>query len=296
MLQKIKTLNLDKDFHPFGKENQIEFERFQFPSGCEPHIRLKLSEEELISFNLQNEIDRKVIITCRIHSTADIFELLLVTDSLRRVGIKRLELFIPYLPFARQDRVMVKGEPLSLKVFSDLINSQNYEKLFIYDPHSDVSMAVLNNSEKISNHLFVEKVLNKVARNGYQLVSPDAGACKKIYDLAKSLNSHCQVITCNKVRDVQTGNILSIECFEQDFRGMPLYIVDDICDGGGTFVLLAKELKKRNAGKINLVVSHGIFSKGLDVFENIDHIYSTDSFKTIENSDKFTQIKLQEIF
>lgn len=54
-------------------------------------------------------------------------------------------------------------------------------------------------------------------------------------------------------------------------------IVDDICDGGGTFVGLAKELRAAGATRVYLYVTHGIFSKRLPL-EGIDHVYTTDSF------------------
>jgi phosphoribosylpyrophosphate synthetase len=58
-------------------------------------------------------------------------------------------------------------------------------------------------------------------------------------------------------------------------------IVDDICDGGGTFNLLAEAWKRKNPAysKLELFVSHGIFSKGLDAIDPvIEHITTTDSW------------------
>jgi len=72
-------------------------------------------------------------------------------------------------------------------------------------------------------------------------------------------------------------------------------IVDDICDGGGTFLGLAKELKSKNAGKLYLAISHGIFSKGFEsLAKDFQKIFTTDSFKTIENK-AVVQINLEEL-
>jgi len=272
-------INLDKDFKPFGEG--IEFQKFDFPSGCEPHIKLPAIADE------------QVKITCRIQNANDLLVLLLTTDALKRSGVKRLECFIPYLPFARQDRVMVKGEPLSVKVIADLLNTQCFEKVQIYDAHSEVSFALLNNSDAITNHSFVEEVLKD--KTGYLIISPDAGAYKKIFKVCQHLNYKDEIVLCNKTRNVENGNITSVTCAINDFQGLDLYIIDDICDGGGTFILLADELKKRNCGKVNLIVSHGIFSKGVDALINIDHIYTTDSFKDLEPNQKLTQYKLQKL-
>lgn len=263
------VINLDQEFRYLGED--ISYQKFDFPSGCEPHIKLHDIED----------IQEDVLITCRIKSTSDLMLLFLCVDAVRRLGAKRIQCFIPYLPFARQDRVMVKGEPLSIKVIADLINAQGFEKIYIYDPHSEVSIALLNNVEVIENYSFVSDVLDD--KEGYLIASPDAGAYKKSLKLCQAIGYTSELVLCNKIRDVTTGNISSITVAMDDLGGNDVYIVDDICDGGGTFTLLAKELKKRNSGKVYLVVSHGIFSKGTTL-ENIDHIYTTNSFKDVTAS------------
>lgn len=273
-------LNIDKGFEPFG--NGIDFEVFDFPSGCEPHIKIKEINAE------------KALITLRIRNLNQLMLLFLATDALKRSGVKEIEVFIPYLPFARQDRVMVSGEPLSVKVISDLINLQNYSKVTIYDAHSEVSLALINNAVGIDNHSFVKEVLKD--KENYLICSPDAGAYKKIFKLCQKIGYKDEIVLCNKVRDVSNGKIQNIMIANNDLQGKDLYIVDDICDGGGTFTILSKELKKKNCGKVNLIVSHGIFSKGEEPLkENIDMVYTTDSFKDI-TSDYIKQVKLAEIF
>jgi ribose-phosphate pyrophosphokinase len=274
-------LNLDKNFAPFGQG--IEFQSFEFPSGCEPHIKLA---------PLGNADKAKI--TCRLRNGNDFLRLLLATDALRRSDVKDIELFMPYLPFARQDRVMVAGEPLSVRVICDILNTQNYSKIQVYDAHSEVAPALLNNCEAISNHAFVAKALE--GKKNYLIVSPDAGAYKKIFKLCQYLQYKEEIVLCNKIRNVATGSIDHIKLAINDFKGSDLYIVDDICDGGGTFILLTQELKKRNAGSVNLIVSHGIFSKGIEALEGIDHVYTSDSFADWPESERLTQIKLKDLW
>jgi len=72
-------------------------------------------------------------------------------------------------------------------------------------------------------------------------------------------------------------------------------IVDDICDGGGTFLGLGEELKKKNAGPLFLAISHGIFSKGFDELVKVyEQIFTTDSFRTIDD-ERINQIKLNQL-
>lgn len=120
--------------------------------------------------------------------------------------------------------------------------------------------------------------------NNFFLISPDAGSNKKIFDLAKSINYTGEIIRCDKLRDISTGKIIETIVYKDDLKGRDVIIVDDICDGGNTFIQLAKVLKQKNAGKIYLVVTHGIFSAGFDgLGEYFDGIYCTNSVKDVRD-------------
>lgn len=279
-------VNLTPNFEPFGKST-FETKSFSFPSGFEHHINLFAnSEGKEKDLNDENNIH---YITCRISSSEDIMRILFATDALRRSGREKINLVIPFIPYARQDRVMDNGEPFSLKVFATLINSQNYNKVFVFDPHSDVSSALINNCEVSTNYKFVKKslIIHEGANPNkeYYIVSPDAGAYKKIFGVCKYVGYERDIIMCNKMRDVKTGKILKTVVSKEDFEGKDVIIIDDIFDGGGTFFMLAEELKKRNCGKVILIISHGLFTKGFEFFDepnnNIERVYTTNSIKDI---------------
>ncbi|MGQ3677001.1 ribose-phosphate diphosphokinase [Tenacibaculum discolor] len=275
-------LNLDKNFTPFGTENNIDYNFFTF-SGGEPHIKI-ISKLENVT---------EVTITHRIQSFNDIGTLLLATNALKNMGIKKLHVVLPYFPAARQDRLMVSGEPLSVKVYADIINAQNFESVTVFDPHSEVTPALLNNCRIIDNHKFIERITQQLSDN-LLLISPDGGALKKIYKVAAYLQNY-EVVECSKSRNVRTGQLTGFKVYADDLQGKDCLIVDDICDGGGTFLGLAKELKAKNAGNLYLAISHGIFSKGFDELEkHFTKIFTTDSFKTIEN-DNCIQIELGKL-
>lgn len=263
------TLNLDKSFSPLGDQHALEYESFVF-SGGEPHIKIKpFYTTELVT------------ITHRIRSFNDFGMICVAVDALRRMGIEKIALFIPYFPAARQDRLMVEGEPLTVKIYADMINQLQLTKVTIFDPHSEVTPALLNHCETISNHAFIDKVCDEIG-SVVKLISPDGGALKKIYKVSAYLGG-MEVVECSKSRDVKTGQLTGFKVYADDLEGKDCLIVDDICDGGGTFIGLAEELKKKNAGKLYLAVSHGIFSKGfgeLDVFEKI---FTTNSFRDIDD-------------
>ena len=272
-------LNLDKNFKPLeGKE--IEFENFIF-SGGEPHIKIK-------PFDISSEIT----ITHRLNSFNDLGLLCVTVDALQRMNVKKISLFIPYFPAARQDRVMIPGEPLSVKVYAAIINAMQLDKVTVFDAHSEVTPALLNNCEVISNHKFIKEVIEKIGKE-VKLISPDGGALKKIYKVSEFLGG-LEVVECSKSRDVKTGKLTGFKVHANDLKGTTCLIVDDICDGGGTFLGLADELKNKNAGDLYLAISHGIFNKGFDDLNGkFKGIFTTDSFKDFES--ELVQIKLREI-
>jgi len=272
----MKYLHLDPSFTPYDKS--IDFEAFIF-SGGEPHIKI-----------LEQNIEDAITITHRINSFNDLGLLLIATDALRRMDVKVINVFIPYFPAARQDRVMVSGESLSVKVYADIINAQNYDQVTVFDPHSEVVPALLNNVKVIHNYEFVKKCLQTIDEE-VVLVSPDGGALKKIYKVSEYLGG-IEVIECSKKRDVKTGRLSGFKVYEEDLRGKHCMIVDDICDGGGTFLGLAEALKEKNAGKLSLIVSHGIFSNGVEELKkSFDNVFTTNSFKNIVE-DGVIQMKL----
>jgi ribose-phosphate pyrophosphokinase len=266
---KIMILNLDPNFKPFTAQPEIIFQNFTF-SGGEPHIKI----------NPDFDTTQKVTLTHRLNSFNDLGLLCIAVDALRRMDVKNMELFIPYFPAARQDRVMIKGEPLSVKVYADIINGMQFDKVFVFDAHSEVTPALVNNCEVIPNHTFIEAVVKAIG-NEVKLISPDGGALKKIYKVSEFLGG-VEVVECSKSRDVKTGKLSGFKVYNDDLQGMDCLIVDDICDGGGTFVGLAEELKKNNAGKLYLAVSHGIFNKGFAVLNCFEKIFTTNSFKDFE--------------
>jgi ribose-phosphate pyrophosphokinase len=259
------------------QENFVEI-KFHTFSGGEEHVNVILPSPAIVSSSVE--------ILARIDSSSELMRLLLVTDALKRLGIKTIELVLPYIPYARQDRVCNLGDSFSLKIFANLINSQGYSRVHVTDAHSTVATALLDNVVERAQSTFAFPLASRLRilglANYSYIVAPDAGASKKAVDFARgyNLSSKIDVLQALKVRDPATGNITKTELLSDNLDGADCLIVDDICDGGRTFTELAKVLKDRGAGSIGLFVTHGIFSRGLDpLFEGgIDAIYTTDSF------------------
>ena len=182
---------------------------------------------------------------------------------------------LPYIPHARQDR-KVSGRLFTLKVYAEIINSLNFKRVYVLDPHSDVSMALIDRVRAINYEFFdINKIENLDA-----VMFPDAGAAKKYGDL--DINK-LPVIIGNKHRNKE-GRVESYELMNFPEGTKTVVIIDDICSYGGTFVAAAKALKEKGVEKVILAVSHceNNILKG-EVFDYIDEVYTTDSICTVEH-------------
>lgn len=280
-----------------------KYEISKFPDGQQS---LKVTTPV---YNMNNE---HVTIKSRFNSFQDLELIVCATQALRGIGVKEISLYIPYCLGGRSDRKFSEGGINYIKdVIAPIINSQNYTKVQIMDPHSDVLEACINNFEKVSTNKLIDFVLRdyfhnikgvvKIDYSKLLLVSPDAGALKKIYGVAEYMGYKGDIIVASKYRNIETGKIektiVPLDIPNNDFLDKDIFIVDDICDGGRTFIELAKEIKsnKRFVGKIYLIVTHGIFSQGFtSIGDQIDGIYCTNSIYDIPHAG--TKSNLEPIY
>lgn len=244
--------------------------------------------------------DDGVQINSRLNSFKDLELIICAVHAIRNIHPEtKISLYVPYFLGARSDRKFKDGGVNYLKqVICPIINSLNLVSVEVLDPHSDVLEACLNNYRKTDNHKLVKFALELIdnedgAQDRICLVSPDAGAYKKIFDVAKKFGIE-NIITANKVRDVRTGNILRTEVPELHgppgfYQNLKYVIIDDICDGGRTFIELAKAIRERTPNsEIYLVVTHGIFSAGFNTLhEHFNGIYATNSVIDKQNFEDF---------
>lgn len=238
-----------------------------------------------------------ITIKSRLNTFLDLELIIAATQALRNIGVEKIRLFVPYFIGARSDRRFEYGGVNYLKqVIAPIINSHGYEKVLILDPHSDVLEAVINNFEKstLDGNLILFALQNIDNKNDAKkrtvFISPDAGAVKRVYHWAERYEVE-NFLVGEKVRDIKTGKILhsrinGLEDFTEDHN---FVMIDDICDGGRTFIELAKKIREVHPkANISLVVTHGIFSAGLKPFNGIiDQIYTTNSYRDINSMNEF---------
>lgn len=244
--------------------HHIGYDHLTF-SGGEEHVRLKPVPKAPTSISID----------AHLRTSADFMRLAMIADAVDRAyGVPKY-LRCPYVPYARQDRVCNPGEALGAKVICSMINAMGFAGVEIWDAHSDVVPAVLDRCVNIAPKRFVANIADIGPETVF--VSPDAGAIKRVMGAAAKHGN--EIVFAEKVRDTKTGNIVNTTVHSGHVGNRDFLIVDDICDGGRTFVELAAKLHPLTNGRILLYVTHGIFSKGLDVFRGVlDHVYTPNSW------------------
>ncbi len=261
-----------------------KYEISRFPDGQQS---IRILEHNYCTYYSLREQTTPIIIESRLNTFQDLELIICANQALKEIGVKSVKLYIPYCIGGRSDRKFQEGGINYIKtVIGPIINSQNFDEVIIMDPHSSVLEACINNFVEITNYGLVDMSLKDiyVEYDRICLVSPDAGAYKKIFDAAKYFKIN-NIITATKVRDVVTGNILKTEIpsIEKYDDKMKYVIIDDIVDGGKTFIELAKVIKEQKPNSIiYLIVTHGIFSAGYSQLgEYFEKIYTTNSIKDI---------------
>ena len=271
-----------------------KYEISRFPDGQQS---IRVIEHDYTTYLSLRDQKNPITIKSRLNTFQDLELIICANQALKEIGVKSVNLYIPYCIGGRSDRKFQEGGINYIKtVIAPIINSQNFNEVRIMDPHSDVLEACISNFTKFTNWGVTKMALDDINDvDNICLVSPDAGAYKKVFDVAKWFGIN-EIITASKVRDVATGKILATEVpsIKNHSSEMKYVIVDDICDGGRTFIELAKVIIAQNQeAKIYLVVTHGIFSAGFVELKNyFETIYTTNSIKEHDNS----QVKQLNIF
>lgn len=216
----------------------------------------------------------------------DLFLLAQIVDRARQAKSPKVTAVLHYIVGSRMDRDGMGVFPNVTKVVCDFINNLNLDEVGLVWPHSSSLLDRLNNC---THHVDIEQafickgIRRSLEKFGgeteFTLLLPDAGAGKRFWnDHAEIVGvfPNMQVVEGSKHRDVKTGNLdgfgVPEECLPHTI------MVDDLCDGGGTFCGLAGVARENGAEKISLVAYHGIMSKGFDL-EGIDYIYTSNSFR-----------------
>lgn len=251
------------------KIGDIEIKQGQFPDGT---LLMKIPEMAGEYFAEVHNID----ITWLYENDAELFSLICVKRYIdENFYDVNVDLRMPYIPHARQDRVKRDEDVFTLKYFCEVINSLHFSTVIVRDAHSNVSLALLNNVIDEQADYYARQAIE--ASGAEVLFFPDEGAMKRY-----SGNYFMPYAFGMKKRDWETGNILGLDIINAEgVVGKNVLIIDDICSRGGTFYHSAKALKAAGAKSVSLYITHCektiVLGEMASTDGLVDHVYTTKS-------------------
>lgn len=293
------------------KVNGSEIKREHFPDNT---LMLLNFSEDVISWPMNREIK----ITWLYEDECEMAMVLFLTKHIRETfeSYSTLKLILPYVPNARMDRTKSDCEVFTLKYFCDFINYLGFDKVEIFDPHSDVTPALIKNVKVITPSKVISDVLDDIelvsetpVYKGTTIIYfPDAGAMKRYKDIPR-LKGY-DIIYGEKERDWKTGKITGLKIFSQKGERIDnienylskkcVLMIDDIISYGGTLAYSADALKKIGASYIYVYASHvenSIVNAGINKVkerldnETISELFTTNSIYKDRDFNNITVIK-----
>lgn len=246
-----------------GKEIQVK--RF-----ADKTMRLTLDKDFM-------PMKRRETIVWRYESDEELVTLIFLTRHLQDHGSRQINLFLPYLPNARMDRVQSDNEVFTLKHFCRVINSLHFHQVTIFDPHSNAGIALLNRVKVLWPSNTIKTIFDELGENTI-VCYPDRGSFDRYSNMVK-VPSVC----FEKRRDWKSREIIYHAMLDTkvDVKGKTVLIIDDICSSGGTLLGVADALKNTyGAAKVYAYVSHcenGATDSNLLKSESCDGLYTTPS-------------------
>lgn len=270
--------------------NMYEVKQDHFPDNT---LHVSFPDDEIHAIEWKYESD------------AELFTLICAR---RHYAESDIRLILPYIPHARMDRVKDETDVFTLKYFCEIINSLNFSEVWVLDPHSNVSLALLDRVSQIPVMNTIHECLNRLVyeighdcdhetrEKVYQdlvLFFPDEGSMKRYSSEVDFLPYAFGI----KKRDWKTGQIQGLQLMNGELvKDKNVLIIDDICSRGGTFYYAAKALKEAGAANIYLYVTHAenTMVKG-DMYNDPDLIKKIYTVETIFDSNLDTLHKVDVI-
>ena len=249
------------------KINGKKIEMKHFPDGTQ-----MLLDVDMVAITYGRTIDRlgtlpneRISLEWYYESDEECMTLWYLVNHIRKYDAHAyLTLTLLYIPNARMDRTKEMKEVFTLKYFADFINMMKFERVYVLDPHSNISTALIDRVEEQDVTCYINTVLYKLDMRNVKNIAiyfPDAGAMKRYKDFPLLKNK--TMLYGQKERDWKTGEIKGIAIFDRDGEKLEkindelnVLMIDDIISYGGTLAYSADKLKEVGVNRIFAYASH----------------------------------------
>jgi ribose-phosphate pyrophosphokinase len=269
------SLDLAKSISKNLNVKFIETELKLFADG-ESKIRIPSVDKKhcIIVQSLYPPIDRHII------------QLFMIIHKCKRDNASKITVIIPYMAYARQDKIFLEGEIISISLLAELIQNCGTTEIITVDIHNEQSLSYFSITIKnisaipiLAEHLKNNKIID-IEKS--IIVSPDEGGKKRAEKVAELLK--LQILCLKKKRDRKTGLVSVEENLGLVVEGRDAILIDDMISTGGSIVKACQVLKKHKIRNIIVLCTHAIFLD--NAFEKImnagvKEIISTNSIPNI---------------
>ena len=195
--------------------------------------------------------------TCAPQPAANLMELLVMIDALRRASAKRITAVVPYFGYARQDRRPRSARvAITAKLAANMITVAGADRVLTVDLHADQIQGFFDIpvDNIYASPLFVDDIQNSMPEA--VVVSPDVGGVVRARAMAKNLNAELAIIDKRRPK----ANVAQVMNIIGDVEGRDCIIVDDMVDTAGTLCKAAAALKERGAKRVVAYITHPVLS------------------------------------
>jgi len=239
-----------------------------YPDG-ESYVRLEGT--------VQNE-EAVIVQTTSPPQDTRLIQLALIADAAKRLGAEKITAVVPYLAYARQDKVFLKGEAVSIETVARMLEAAGVDSLITVNVHEEKVLSRFPFMAKTVSAipLLAEHFKQRGCGKAFAL-APDKGAVWLAEEAKTVLGGECGYL--EKHRDRYTGEV-NTEKKRLDVKGNPVIIFDDIISTGGTIVAAAKIMKELGASKVYAACVHPLLIGNAEkrIHEaGVEEIVGTDS-------------------
>ncbi|MDB4121203.1 ribose-phosphate pyrophosphokinase [Gammaproteobacteria bacterium] len=266
----------------------------------------KLGKIELGKFS-DGEIKVEILENVRGHETyivqstcapsnANLMELMLITDALKRSSASKITAIIPYYGYARQDRrVRSARVPISAKVIADMMNTVGVDRVLTVDLHSE---SIQGFFDMPADNVYATKIMHDDIKfrssndEPILVVSPDAGGVVRARALAKFLGQSDLAIIDKRRATANESEVMNII---GDVAGKCCIVPDDMIDTAGTLCNASQALKDAGAAKVKAYITHPVLSgPAIERISNssIDELVVTNSIPLSPEAEKCSKIRV----
>jgi len=248
-----------------------------FPDG-EIYLRIDVEDESVIK-------GKEIILVQSTGPSSSgnqndrLFELLMMIDSVKRMGAAKIIVVIPYLAYARQDKIFRPGESQFANLILRVLNTTKIDELYVVDVHApEVLKEFSRKSVNIDSMKAIAEYIKSLGSKDIVVVAPDKGAVERSQEFAKCFGENTPVDFFDKKRDVKTGEITMSGTLS--LKNKDVVISDDIIATGGTMATAIKLSKQSGAKKVYATATHALLlqnAKYRILSAGADEIIGTDS-------------------